>query len=136
MLSDVKPQDLTKFGLIPEFVGRVPVTVSLTDLDSDALVEILTKPRDALTKQYKKLLEMDGVELVFTDDAVRAIAAKAIELKTGARGLRSIVENCMMDIMYKVPTDKTISKVVIDKDCVANGVMPDKVFHKQERESA
>lgn len=134
--KEVQPQDLIQFGLIPEFVGRVPVTVSLTDLDSDALVEILTKPRDALTKQYKKLLEMDGVELVFTDDAVRAIAAKAIELKTGARGLRSIVENCMMDIMYKVPTDKTISKVVIDKDCVANGVMPDKVFHKQERESA
>ena len=114
----------------------MPITVSLSDLDNAALVEILTKPRDALTKQYKKLLEMDGVELVFNEDAVEAIAAKAIELKTGARGLRSIVENCMLDVMYKVPTDKTISKVVIDKECVESGIMPDNIFHRQERESA
>lgn len=130
--KDVQPQDLIQFGLIPEFVGRVPVTVSLNDLNKDALIEILTKPRDALTKQYIKLLEMDGVELVFTDDALDAIASKAIELKTGARGLRSIVENCMLDIMYRVPTDKTIVKVVVDKECVQNGVLPDRVFHKQQ----
>ncbi len=130
--KDVQPQDLIQFGLIPEFVGRVPVTVSLNDLDKDALVSILTKPRDALTKQYKKLLEMDGVELVFMPDAVEAIAEKAIELKTGARGLRSIVENCMLDIMYRVPTDKTIEKVVIDRACVESGIMPDHVFRKEK----
>ena len=99
-------------------------------------MEILTKPRDALTKQYKKLLEMDGVELVFTDDAVSAIAEKAIELKTGARGLRAIVENCMLDVMYKVPTDKTIIKVVIDRECVESGIMPDHIMRARERASA
>lgn len=135
-LKDVQPQDLISYGLIPEFVGRVPVTVSLDDLDKAALVEILTKPRDALTKQYIKLMEMDGVELVFTDDAVEAIAAKAIELKTGARGLRSIVENCMLDIMYRVPTDKTIEKVIIDRVCVEKGVYPEKIIRKARLESA
>lgn len=134
--KEVQPQDLIQYGLIPEFVGRVPVTVSLDDLDEAALVSILTKPRDALTKQYVKLLEMDDVELVFTDDAVEAIAAKAIALKTGARGLRSIVENCMLDVMYQVPTDKSIFKVVIDKECVENGKMTDKVYRKPQRESA
>lgn len=135
-LREVQPHDLISYGLIPEFVGRVPVTVSLSDLDIDALVEILTTPRDALIKQYQKLLEMDGVELVFTDEAIRAIAAKAIELKTGARGLRSIVENCMLDIMYSVPTDKNIVKVVIDRDSVESGKMTDKIFRRPERESA
>ncbi len=135
-LKDVQPQDLIQYGLIPEFVGRVPVTVSLNDLDSTALVEILTKPRDALTKQYKKLLEMDGVELVFTDDAVSAIAEKAIELKTGARGLRAIVENCMLDVMYKVPTDKTIILVFIDRECVESGIMPDHLMRARERASS
>lgn len=135
-LREVQPQDLIQFGLIPEFVGRVPVTVSLNDLDKAALIEILTKPRDALTKQYMKLLEMDGVELVFTPEAVEAIAEKAIELKTGARGLRSIVENCMLDIMYRVPTDKTIEKVVIDRACVENGMLPENVYHRSQKESA
>lgn len=134
-LKEVQPQDLIQYGLIPEFVGRVPVTVSLNDLDQAALVEILTKPRDALIKQYVKLLEMDNVELVFSDEAVNAIAAKAIELKTGARGLRSIVENCMLDIMYRVPTDKSITKVVVDKDWVENETN-DKIFYKPQRESA
>ncbi len=134
--KDVQPQDLIQYGLIPEFVGRVPVTVSLNDLDKAALVEILTKPRDALTKQYEKLLEMDGVELVFTPDAVTAIAEKAIELKTGARGLRSIVENCMLEIMYRVPTDKSIIKVVIDRECVQNGTMPEQIFRNEQKASA
>ncbi|MDE7394495.1 MAG: ATP-dependent Clp protease ATP-binding subunit ClpX [Clostridiales bacterium] len=136
LYKDVQPQDLIQYGLIPEFVGRVPITVSLNDLDKDALVRILTEPRDALTKQYEKLLEMDGVELVFTPDAVDAIAAKAIELHTGARGLRSIVENCMLDVMYKVPTDKTITKVVVDKDCIESGKMTDKIFRSGKKESA
>lgn len=134
--KDVQPQDLIQYGLIPEFVGRVPVTVSLNDLDNAALVEILTKPRDALTKQYEKLLEMDGVELVFTPDAVSAIAEKAIELKTGARGLRSIVENCMLEIMYRVPTDKSIVKVVIDRECVQNGNMPEQILRNEQKASA
>ncbi len=135
-LKEVQPQDLISFGLIPEFVGRVPVTVSLNDLDKDALVEILTKPRDALTKQYVKLLEMDNVELVFTPDAVAAIAEKAIALKTGARGLRAIVETCMLEIMYKVPTDKTIEKVVIDRAFVETGEVADNVFRNPKRVSA
>ena len=113
----------------------MPVTVSLNDLDKDALVEILTKPRDALTKQYVKLLEMDNVELVFTPDAVAAIAEKAIALKTGARGLRAIVETCMLEIMYKVPTDKTIEKVVIDRAFVETGEIADNVFRNPKRVS-
>ena len=135
LYKDVQPQDLIQYGLIPEFVGRVPITVSLNDLDQAALVRILTEPRDALTKQYAKLLEMDGVELVFTPDAVEAIAAKAIELHTGARGLRSIVENCMLDIMYKVPTDKTITKVVVDKACIESGEIT-QVYHGNDTASA
>ena len=131
--KEVQPQDLIGYGLIPEFVGRVPVTVSLSDLDKNALVSILTEPRDALTKQYVKLLEMDGVDLVFTPDAVEAIAEKAIALQTGARGLRSIVENCMLDIMYRVPTDKSIEKVVIDRACVESGIAPDHVFHREKQ---
>lgn len=117
-LQGVQPQDLIKFGLIPEFVGRLPVYVSLSSLDRDALVNILTMPRDCLTTQYKKLFEMDNIVLEFSDDAVQAIADKAIELKTGARGLRSIMENTMMDIMYTAPDDKDIQKIVITAGCV------------------
>jgi ATP-dependent Clp protease ATP-binding subunit ClpX len=117
-LTDIQPQDLIAYGLIPEFVGRVPVTVSLHSLDKDALVDILTSPKDALIKQYEKLLEMDGVKLRFTPDAIDAIARKAIELNTGARGLRSIMEDCMLDIMYTTPTDKTISAVTVTDGCI------------------
>jgi len=124
MLKKVQPQDLIKFGLIPEFIGRVPVTVSLTALDEDALVNILTKPKDALVKQYIALLKMDGVDLTFEDEAVRAIARKAIELNTGARGLRSIVEECMLDTMFDAPTDKTIKKIIITKDAIENSSSP------------
>ena len=124
MLKQIQPQDLIKFGLIPEFVGRVPVTVSLHALDEQALVNILTKPKDCLVKQYVKLLEMDGVKLEFRDDAIEAIAAKAIELKTGARGLRSIVEEGMLDVMYSVPSDKSIDKVVVTKGTILNKEKP------------
>ena len=123
-IKQLQPQDLIKFGLIPEFIGRVPVTVSLTALDEDALVRILTEPRDCLVKQYEKLLEMDGVKLEFDDDAVRAIAHRAIELKTGARGLRSIMEDCMLDTMFATPSDKTIEKIVITKDSIAKKSAP------------
>lgn len=123
-LKQLQPQDLIKFGLIPEFIGRVPVTVNLTALDEDALVRILTEPKDSLVRQYVKLLEMDGVKLVFENDAVRAIAHKAIELNTGARGLRSIMEDVMLDTMFDAPDDKAIKKIIITKDVIEKKVKP------------
>ena len=110
------PQDFVKFGLIPEFIGRVPITVSLEALDRDALIRILKEPKNSLIKQYTKLFELDGVGLEFTDDAVNAIADKALERKTGARGLRAIMEAVMLDLMDRIPPDKSISKGIIDKD--------------------
>ncbi len=114
--KNVEPQDLLKFGLIPEIIGRVPVVVTLDSLDEDALKMILTQPKNALIKQYKKLFEMDGVELEITDDALSFIAKKAIERDTGARGLRAIVESTLSDAMYDIPSDKTIKKVVFTKE--------------------
>ena len=118
LFKKVLPQDFVKFGLIPEFIGRVPINVSLDALDRDALVRILCEPKNSLVKQYTKLLELDGVGLEFTDEAIESIADKALERKTGARGLRAIMESVMLDIMYKVPSDESISKCVIDKDLV------------------
>ncbi len=125
ILAEVQPQDLTKFGLIPEFVGRIPITVSLHALDEDALVKIMTEPKNAIVKQYKKLVSLDNVELVVKDDAVREIAKKAINLKTGARGLRTIFENLMLDAMYDIPSDDSIEKVVIDSEVVLGKKKPD-----------
>ena len=122
--KDVQPQDLIKFGLIPEFVGRVPITVGLSQLDENALVNILTKPKNALVKQYKKLIGLDNVELVITDDAVLAIAKKAIELKTGARGLRTIFENIMIETMYDLPSQTDIQKVIVDEGVVNGSSKP------------
>ena len=116
--EELLPQDLLKFGLIPEFVGRLPVIATLRELDKNALIEIMTKPKNALTKQYKKLLKLDGVELEFTQDALEAMVEKAIERKTGARGLRSIIEDSMRDVMYEVPSNPKISKCIITKDVV------------------
>ncbi|MEE1102426.1 MAG: ATP-dependent Clp protease ATP-binding subunit ClpX [Agathobacter sp.] len=116
------PQDFVKFGLIPEFIGRVPITVSLDSLDEDALIRILREPKNSLVKQYTKLLELDGVGLEFTDDAVLAIAEKALERKTGARGLRAIMEAVMLDLMYEIPSDESISRCVIDKEIVENNL--------------
>ncbi len=118
VLKHVLPQDLVKFGLIPEFIGRVPVTVSLDLLDKDALVRILREPKNSLVKQYMKLFELDGVALEFDDEAVLAIAEKALERKTGARGLRSIMEDVMMDMMYQIPSDESISKCQITREMV------------------
>ncbi|HIV64147.1 MAG TPA: ATP-dependent Clp protease ATP-binding subunit ClpX [Firmicutes bacterium] len=115
-LREVQPQDLIKFGLIPEFVGRVPVTVSLNALDRNALVNILTQPKDALVKQYEKLFEIDGIKLEFEQGAIEAIADKAIALDTGARGLRTIIENAMMNLMFTSPSDKEIEKIIITRD--------------------
>ncbi len=130
LLSEIQPQDLTQFGLIPEFVGRIPITVSLHALDEEALVKIMTVPHDAIVKQYKKLIGYDNVELDVTDEAVHEIAKKAILLKTGARGLRTIFENLMLDIMYKIPSDPTIGKVIIGGDVVMGKGEP--VFEKKE----
>ena len=112
------PHDFLKFGLIPEFVGRVPVTVSLDSLDKDALMRILREPKNSLIKQYKRLFELDGVELYFKDDAVEAIADKSLEQKTGARGLRSIMEHTLEDLMYEIPSDEDIIACTITRDAV------------------
>ena len=124
LLQEVVPQDLTKFGLIPEFVGRVPINVSLRGLDKEALIRILTEPKNALIKQYQKLFEMDEVKLSFDEDAVDVIAQKAFERKTGARGLRSILENVMMDTMYEIPSDETIGRCIITKEAVEGTKQP------------
>lgn len=124
MLPQVQPQDLIKFGLIPELVGRVPVTVALKDLKSEDLVRVLTEPKNAIVKQYVKLLDLDGVQLEFDRSALFAIADKAIALHTGARGLRTIVENAILDIMYKVPSDKTIKKIIVSADTIRDSAPP------------
>ncbi len=118
LFRKVLPQDLVKYGMIPEFVGRVPVSVALDMLDEKALVKILTEPKNALTKQYKKLFEMDGVELEFEDDALEEIARKSFKRKIGARGLRAIMESVMMDSMYNIPSDDKVAKCIITKDAV------------------
>ncbi len=130
ILSKVRVEDLIKFGLIPEFIGRIPVIATLDELDEDALVRVLTEPKNALIKQYKKLLAMDGVELEFTEEAVREIAKEAIERKTGARGLRAIVEEIMLDVMYEIPQAKGVKKVVIDKDVVLKRKQPILIYEK------
>ncbi|MDD6182173.1 MAG: AAA family ATPase, partial [Lachnospiraceae bacterium] len=112
------PQDFIKFGLIPEFIGRVPMVVSLDELDEAAMVRILKEPKNALVKQYQKLFELDGVQLNFEDEALEAIAKKAIERKTGARGLRAILEGTMLDLMYRVPSDESIVSCTITKDAI------------------
>ena len=130
VLEDVKPQDLTKFGLIPEFVGRIPIVVNLDPLDETALVKILTEPKNAIIKQYQKLVGYDGVKLTVEEDAVREIAQTAIRLKTGARGLRTIIENVMTEVMYKIPSEEDVEEVVITKECLTDGATPKLVYKK------
>ncbi|NLK95001.1 MAG: ATP-dependent Clp protease ATP-binding subunit ClpX [Clostridiales bacterium] len=125
LLEEIVPSDLLKFGLIPEFVGRLPIVVTLESLDNEALINILSKPKNALVKQYKKLFEMDNVELDFTEKALNAVASKAIERKTGARGLRSIIEEVMTDIMFDIPSNERISKVVITEPTIMNKEKPE-----------
>ena len=143
VLKQVMPQDFIKFGLIPEFIGRVPVVVTLNALDEEALIRILKEPKNSLLRQYRKLFEMDGVELEFDEPALKSIAEKAMERKTGARGLRSIVEDTVMDLMFEIPSDDTIRKCIITKDAVekkgepvitrgeAGPVMPKKTAKKR-----
>lgn len=130
IFKDVEPHDIVKFGLIPELVGRIPVTVALNDLNETALVRILSEPKSSLIKQYLKLFEMDGVELKFSDDALSAIATLAIQRNTGARGLRSIMEKLMMDIMYNIPSESDIVEVMINADCV-NGISEPIITRKE-----
>ena len=118
ILKNILPEDLLKFGLIPEFIGRVPVIVTLHQLDEDALMKILTEPKNALARQYKRLFEIDGVDLDFETDALKEVARMAIERKTGARGLRAILESVMQDIMYDVPSDSTIKRCIITNDVI------------------
>ena len=124
LLRKAMPQDFVKYGLIPEFVGRVPICVALDLLDEEALVRILTEPRNAIMKQYKKLFELDGVELEFEDDAIRVIARRSVERKTGARGLRAIMESVMMESMYKVPSDTRVLKCIITKEAAEGITQP------------
>ena len=135
LLGSLEPEDLIKFGLIPEFVGRLPVIATLEDLDEEALVRILTEPKNALVKQYEKLFEMDEVRLEFRDDALRAVAQKAIARKTGARGLRSIMENILMEPMFDIPTSGDIEEVVINGDVVEGGAQPLVVHAKKPKEA-
>ena len=124
VLADIRPEDLLKFGLIPEFVGRLPIIVTLDSLDEDALVRILTEPRNALVKQYKKLVELDGVELDFDDAALKAIAAKAIARKSGARGLRAIIEDALMGTMFELPSRSDVERVIVTEDVITGGKEP------------
>lgn len=129
----VAPQDLLKYGLIPEFIGRMPIVASLHSLDRDALIEILTKPKNALVKQYKKFFELDGVELEIEEEALHAIADKAMERKTGARGLRAIMEEIMLDVMYDIPSKRNVEKCIIDKETVISGNPPTLIFNETKK---
>jgi ATP-dependent Clp protease ATP-binding subunit ClpX len=131
LLANVQPEDLLKFGLIPEFIGRLPVIATLHELTEDALIDILTKPKNSLVKQFQKLFEMDGVKLKFTKGALQAIARKALVRESGARGLRAILEEAMLDIMYEVPSKQGIKEVVVNEDAISNGDPPLIVYHKE-----
>ena len=133
LINQVRPEDLIKFGLIPEFVGRLPVTTTLNELDEDALIKILTEPKNALSKQFNKLFEMEGVELDIREEALLEISKKAIDRKTGARGLRSIIENILMETMYKVPSEDALNKVVVDASVVKGESEPLLVYEKASK---
>ena len=133
LLKQVEPEDLLKFGLIPEFVGRLPIVTTLESLSIEALKEILKTPKNALIKQYKKLFEMDNVEIEFDDEAVEAIAQKAIERKTGARGLRTIIESLILDVMYEIPSESNVEKLIFHKGCINDGEAPEKILKPEAR---
>ncbi|MBT1443201.1 ATP-dependent protease ATP-binding subunit ClpX [Shewanella sp. JM162201] len=136
MLAQVEPEDLVKYGLIPEFIGRLPVVATLAELDEDALIQILSEPKNALTKQYAALFEMEGVELEFREDALKAIARKAMTRKTGARGLRSIVEGILLDTMYDLPSMDGVSKAVVDESVVKGESAPILIYEQAETQAA
>jgi ATP-dependent Clp protease ATP-binding subunit ClpX len=136
MLKELETEDLLKFGLIPEFIGRLPVVATLEDLDVPALIQILTEPKNALTKQYARLFEMEGAKLTFKEDALVAIAKKAIERKTGARGLRSIVENMLLDTMYELPDAENVEEVVVSAETVNDGKAPVFVYADKKKKKS
>jgi len=136
VLKDVEPEDLLRFGLIPEFVGRLPVIATLTDLDEAALVDILSKPKNALVKQYQRLFEMEGVSLTFSDDALRAISRKAIARKTGARGLRSIMEAILLDTMFELPSLEGAEEVVINSEVVEGRAQPLLIYADRRKDAS
>lgn len=136
LLKKLEPEDLVKFGLIPEFVGRLPILATLEDLEVDALIQILTEPKNALTKQYKKLFEMEDVELTFTDDALKAIALKAIDRKTGARGLRAIMESALLDMMYELPAMENVTSVTINEHTIRDGAEPIIAYSNTEKKKS
>ncbi|WP_276887218.1 ATP-dependent protease ATP-binding subunit ClpX [Frischella perrara] len=129
LFAKIEPEDLIKFGLIPEFIGRLPVIAALSELDKDALIKILTEPKNALTKQYKLLFDLENVELEFTEEALQAIAEKSMRRKTGARGLRSIVENVLLETMYDLPSMNNVKKVIINKDTIQHSSVPEIIYN-------
>ena len=133
MYRQVVPQDLIKFGLIPELVGRMPVITALQPLDTEALIAILSRPRNALLKQYASLLDMDGVKLVFEPEALAAVAEKTMKRNTGARGLRSVMEELLTNLMFELPTDYTVEKVIITRACVEDGVAPELIKNPEKK---
>ena len=135
LLAELEPEDLLKFGLIPEFVGRLPVLATLTDLDEDALIKILSEPKNALVKQYQRLFEMESAKLTFTEDALSAIARKAIERKTGARGLRSILENTLLNAMFDLPAMKNVQEVVVNGEVIAGNAQPLFIYGEDKPEA-
>jgi ATP-dependent Clp protease ATP-binding subunit ClpX len=136
MFSELEPEDLLKFGLIPEFVGRLPVIATLTDLDEDALVTILTQPKNALVKQYQRLFDIEDTKLTFTDDALTAIARRAIERKTGARGLRSIMEDILLDTMFELPSLSSVTEVVVNEEAVGADAAPLMIYAENNKKGA
>ncbi len=136
LLRELEPEDLIRYGLIPEFVGRLPVVAILEELDEAALVQILTEPRNALTKQYQKLFRLEGVELEFREEALHKVAKKAMERKTGARGLRSILENALLDTMYELPSIEGVKKVIVDASVITEGARPLYVYEEEEEQRA
>jgi ATP-dependent Clp protease ATP-binding subunit ClpX len=131
LLETVEPEDLMKYGLIPEFIGRLPVVATLMDLDEAALIRILTEPKNALVKQYQKLLSFDNVKLKFTEGALAAVAKKAVDRKAGARGLRSILEDVMLDIMYEIPSKKEVAECIVNEEAIQKKEKPLVVYHKK-----
>jgi ATP-dependent Clp protease ATP-binding subunit ClpX len=132
LFHDVEPEDLIKYGLIPEFVGRLPVVATLDELDEPALISILTEPKNALTKQYKRLFDMEGAELEFREDALRAVATRAMQRRTGARGLRTILENVLLETMYELPSMRNVAKVVVDETVIEGATKPYIVYKSDD----
>ena len=135
ILKMVRPEDLIKYGLIPEFLGRLPVIATLGELSESSLIRILTEPRNALIKQFQKLFEIEGVNLRFTDAALKAIAGEAVKRKSGARGLRAIIESCMLDIMYEIPSAENVKECVVGEEVVLNQEPPILLYEQNQKKA-